>query len=101
MRFSGDAGTGANTNPAFSFWRAGLTPARVSFTPLGAIHVDSPKGRALLRLIHVQFETVFIPAGFAGTDFGNAKTAYKVNTDVQGRTQILIDGAAVIRAFRQ
>jgi hypothetical protein len=93
MQFSSDEGK------AFSFSRAGFTPARVTFTPLGAIH-GSPRARALARVVHLQFESVYISGGFSGADFNNTKTAYKVDAEFQGHASILIDGAAIIRALR-
>jgi hypothetical protein len=98
MRFKGQEGADPKANPAFSFWRAGFTPARVTFTPLGSIH-GSERARAFARVIHLQFESVWIPGGFTGSDFGNSKTAYKADGEFQNRVQILIDGAAVIRGF--
>jgi hypothetical protein len=84
-----------NPNPDFGFSRLGLIPARVTLTPFAFSRGASPWA----RVVHLQFETTWIPGGFSGADFNNHKTAYDVNSDFQSRAVVLLDGAAVLRGI--
>ena len=100
VHFSGDEDKAKGT-AEFGFWRLGLTPARVVFTPFGALKASTPRSRALQRVIHLQVESVLIPSGFTGADFGNTKTAYKASSEFQTRLHFLIDIGVIVRAIKQ
>jgi len=91
-----DPNVNANPNPDFGFSRLGLIPARVTLTPFALSRGSSPWA----RIVHLQFETTWIPGGFSGTDFNNTRTAYNVNSDFQSRAVILLDGAAALRGIK-
>jgi hypothetical protein len=83
-----------------SFWRFGVTPARVVLTPFGAMG-DTPKARLLGRVLHLQVESMLIPGGFKASDFGDTKSGYKASAEFQTRLQVLIDVGELIGAARQ
>jgi hypothetical protein len=91
IRFSSDEGA------AFSFWRTGWVPARVSVTPLGLIDAKTGRARFTRRLFHLNLEAIWLHEGFSGADFNNAKTKFSVGNEYQTRLSLLIDGVAVAR----
>ncbi len=93
IHFSGDADDAKGTT-SFGFWRFGLTPARVVYTPLGKM------SGTYSRVFHLQVESLLITGGFQGTDFGNSKTAYKSSAEFQTRLHFLIDIGQLVHAFK-
>jgi hypothetical protein len=93
IHFSGDANE-ANGTSSFGFWRFGVTPARVVYTPLGKM------SGAYSRVFHLQVESLLITGGFNGMDFGNSKTAYQSSAEFQTRLHFLIDVGQLVHAFK-
>ncbi len=94
-RFSTDEGN------SFSFWRVGLTPARVTLTPFRAIPTTSSSWQSVERLVHFQFEEDWLPQGFTGADFNNRTTRFNVGAEFQSRVSVLFDIGSFINVVRR
>ena len=83
VRFSGD-GFG-------TFWRAMLTPAAVSFTPLAIGPPPATRAEAWRRVLKIRYDQHYFPRGFTGADFGNPATAFSTRSEWVGALGLVLD----------
>jgi hypothetical protein len=88
IRLSSDDGA------AFSFWRVGLIPARMSVTPFGLLPGMTERRIAFRRLFHLQADAIWFYEGVSGLDFNNTKTKFSVGSEYRVRLALLVNAPA-------
>jgi hypothetical protein len=80
-----------------TFSRLVLTPVSVSFTPLELVN---PGNSHWKRLVRLELDTSFVPQGFKGSDFGNARTTFDSGPEFLTRGAAIIDLGAFFGTAR-
>jgi hypothetical protein len=87
--------TGDNSDIEFkAFSRLALTPLSVSFAPLATV-----TAREWGKVVSLNFQEVYITKGFTGRDFGNTRTGFRADAELNSRFGIVVDALAVANAI--
>jgi hypothetical protein len=94
MRFSGERFS--------SFYKLVLIPMSVSVTPFALHRWQSEGARRAARILRFELETSFVPQGFSGRDFDNARTRFDSGPEFLTRAATVIDlgelvGSTILR----
>ena len=94
MRFSGERFS--------SFYKLVLIPMSVSVTPFALHQWQSEGARRAARILRFELETSFVPQGFSGRDFDNARTRFDSGPEFLTRVATVIDlgelvGSTILR----
>ena len=82
IRFSGD-----RVDP---FWKVGLTPVRITYTPLALVPAEG-KWKVARRILKIWVEETYLAGSLNGADFGNPSSAFKSNGEWKTRWGAIID----------
>jgi hypothetical protein len=74
-----------------SFYKFVLTPMNASFTPFA---LKWPNSR-YARLLRLELDNSFVPRGFTGADFNNARTKFDSGPEFLTRAAIVLDATAL------
>ena len=80
-----------NYTPDFAgYKKVGLTPVRITYTPLALVPAEG-KWKVARRILKIWVEETYLAGSLNGADFGNPSSAFKSNGEWKTRWGAIID----------